>query len=57
MTTLLIVESPSKGKTLSKYLGPGYEVLASYGHVRDLRRKDGAVDPAQGFAMSYELID
>jgi DNA topoisomerase-1 len=57
MTTLLIVESPSKGKTLSKYLGPDYEVLASYGHVRDLRRKDGAVDPTHGFAMSYELID
>ncbi|NCU84854.1 MAG: hypothetical protein EBV57_02425, partial [Betaproteobacteria bacterium] len=37
MTTLLIVESPSKAKTLSKYLGPEYQVLASYGHVRDLR--------------------
>jgi len=57
MTTLLIVESPSKAKTLKKYLGPDYEVLASYGHVRDLRRKDGAVDPEHGFAMSYELID
>ncbi|NCA24504.1 MAG: DNA topoisomerase I, partial [Betaproteobacteria bacterium] len=57
MTTLLIVESPSKAKTLSKYLGPEYQVLASYGHVRDLRRKDGAVDPEHGFAMAYELID
>ncbi len=55
--TLVIVESPAKAKTIKKYLGPGYEVLASYGHVRDLIPKDGAVDTAHDFAMSYALID
>ncbi|MCA1713880.1 MAG: DNA topoisomerase I, partial [Gammaproteobacteria bacterium] len=54
---LLIVESPAKAKTINKYLGPDFQVLASYGHVRDLVPKEGAVDPAQGFAMRYELID
>ena len=54
---LLIVESPSKAKTLKKYLGGDYEVLASYGHVRDLEAKEGAVDPDQDFAMRYALIE
>lgn len=54
---LVIVESPAKGKTIQKYLGDGFEVLASYGHVRDLIPKEGAVDPANGYAMRYEIID
>src|SRR2546423_12508699 len=54
---LLIVESPSKAKTLKKYLGKDYEILASYGHVRDLVPKTGAVDPQDNFRMQYELID
>ncbi|WP_411833850.1 DNA topoisomerase I [Pseudoxanthomonas mexicana] len=54
---LLIVESPAKAKTINKYLGKDFTVLASYGHVRDLVPKEGAVDPEQGFAMSYALID
>lgn len=53
---LLIVESPAKAKTLKKYLGNDYEVLASYGHVRDLVPKTGAVDTENGFAMNYETI-
>lgn len=55
-TNLLIVESPAKAKTLKKYLGKDFEVLASYGHVRDLIPKSGAVDPENGFAMQYETI-
>ena len=55
--TLVIVESPAKAKTIKKYLGNGYEVLASYGHVRDLIPKDGAVDTAHDFAMHYSVID
>ncbi len=51
---LVVVESPAKAKTIEKYLGPGYRVLASYGHVRDLPPKDGSVDPDHGFAMSWE---
>jgi DNA topoisomerase-1 len=54
---LLIVESPSKAKTLKKYLGKDFEILASYGHVRDLVPKTGAVDPEDNFRMQYELID
>lgn len=54
---LVIVESPAKGKTIQKYLGNGFEVLASYGHVRDLIPKEGAVDPDNGYAMRYEIID
>jgi DNA topoisomerase-1 len=55
--SLVIVESPAKAKTIKKYLGPGFEVLASYGHVRDLLPKEGAVDVAHHFAMRYELIE
>ncbi len=51
---LVIVESPAKAKTIEKYLGPGYRVLASYGHVRDLPPKDGSVKPDEGFAMDWE---
>ena len=51
---LVVVESPAKAKTIEKYLGGGYRVLASYGHVRDLPPKDGSVDPDHGFAMQWE---
>ncbi|HEX8225507.1 MAG TPA: type I DNA topoisomerase [Allosphingosinicella sp.] len=51
---LVVVESPAKAKTIEKYLGTGYRVLASYGHVRDLPPKDGSVDPDAGFAMEWE---
>ncbi len=51
---LVIVESPAKAKTIEKYLGSDYRVLASYGHVRDLPPRDGSVDPDQGFAMEWE---
>ncbi|MBK7210577.1 MAG: DNA topoisomerase I [Xanthomonadales bacterium] len=54
---LLIVESPAKAKTINKYLGKDFQVLASYGHVRDLVPKEGAVDPDRDFAMNYELIE
>ena len=57
MSKLLIVESPSKAKTLEKYLGKDFKVLASYGHVRDLIPKSGAVDTEHDFAMKYEIID
>jgi DNA topoisomerase-1 len=53
---LLIVESPAKAKTLQKYLGKDFEILASYGHVRDLIPKTGAVDTENDFAMKYEII-
>jgi len=51
---LVVVESPAKAKTIEKYLGGDYRVLASYGHVRDLPAKDGSVDPDHGFAMEWE---
>ena len=52
---IVIVESPAKAKTINKYLGSGYQVLASYGHVRDLPSKDGSVDPDDDFAMHWEV--
>ena len=52
---VLVVESPAKAKTIGKYLGPGYTVLASYGHVRDLPPKDGSVRPDEDFAMDWEV--
>src|ERR1700685_1484957 len=54
---LVIVESPAKARTIKKYLGRGFNVLASYGHVRDLVPKEGAVDPDADFAMNYQLIE
>ena len=54
---LVIVESPAKAKTISKYLGADFEVLASYGHVRDLIPKEGAVDTGNQFAMKYAVIE
>jgi DNA topoisomerase-1 len=54
---LVIVESPSKAKTIGKYLGKDYEVLASFGHVRDLPPKDGSVRPDEDFAMDWQLGD
>lgn len=54
---LLIVESPAKAKTLKKYLGKDFDILASYGHVRDLVPKEGAVDPDDHFKMKYEIIE
>ncbi len=54
---LVVVESPAKGKTIKKYLGEDFEVLASYGHVRDLVPKEGAVDTEHGFRMKYQLIE
>ncbi|MDT2022667.1 type I DNA topoisomerase [Methylocella sp. CPCC 101449] len=55
MSAVVIVESPAKAKTINKYLGKDYEVLASFGHVRDLPAKDGSVDPEDDFAMRWEV--
>ena len=52
---VVVVESPAKAKTINKYLGPDFTVLASYGHVRDLPPKDGSVNPDDGFAMTWEV--
>ena len=52
---LVVVESPAKAKTINKYLGPDYKVLASFGHIRDLPSKDGSVDPNKDFLMKWEL--
>jgi DNA topoisomerase-1 len=54
---LVIVESPAKAKTIEKYLGKDFHVLASYGHVRDLVPKEGAVDTENGFSMKYQIIE
>src|SRR5436189_1100038 len=54
---IVVVESPAKAKTINKYLGAGYEVLASFGHVRDLPAKDGSVDPETNFRMVWEVDD
>jgi DNA topoisomerase-1 len=54
---IVVVESPAKAKTINKYLGSGYEVLASFGHVRDLPAKDGSVDPERDFRMIWEVDD
>jgi len=52
---IVIVESPAKAKTINKYLGSSYEVLASFGHVRDLPAKNGSVDPESNFKMIWEV--
>ncbi|MCX7888769.1 MAG: type I DNA topoisomerase [Rhodobacteraceae bacterium] len=52
---VVVVESPAKARTINKYLGPGYTVLASYGHVRDLPARDGSVNPDDNFSMSWEV--
>ena len=57
MSNLLIVESPAKAKTINKYLGDEFVVMASYGHVRDLVPKEGAVDTENDFEMRYEVIE
>src|SRR5471032_453796 len=54
---VLVVESPAKAKTINKYLGPGYKVLASFGHIRDLPSKDGSVKPDDDFSMIWEVDD
>ncbi len=55
MNAVVVVESPAKAKTINKYLGPNFTVLASYGHVRDLPSKDGSVDPENDFAMLWDI--
>jgi DNA topoisomerase-1 len=57
MSSVVVVESPAKAKTIEKYLGSGFTVLASYGHVRDLIPKEGAVDPDNNYAMRYDTIE
>src|SRR5262249_15937292 len=52
---IVVVESPAKAKAISKYLGPGYEVLASFGHIRDLPAKGGSIDPEADFRMVWEV--
>ena len=55
MKNVVVVESPAKAKTINRYLGPDYTVLASYGHVRDLPSKDGSVKPDEDFAMTWDV--
>jgi len=57
MNAVVVVESPAKAKTIEKYLGAGYKVLASYGHVRAFPKKDGSVDPEHDFAIKYQIIE
>jgi len=57
MSAVVVVESPAKAKTIEKYLGKGYKVLASYGHVRAFPKKDGSVDPDNDFAITYQIIE
>jgi len=57
VTSVVVVESPAKAKTINRYLGKDYKVLASYGHVRDLLAKEGAVDYRNGFQMNYQPIE
>ena len=54
---IVIVESPAKSKTIEKYLGKDFKVMASYGHVRSLLRKNGAVDTDDDFNMTYQIIE
>lgn len=54
---LVIVESPAKAKTIEKYLGKDFKVLASYGHVRDLIPKEGAVETDNNFKMNYSVVE
>jgi len=54
---LVIVESPSKAKTINKYLGSDFNVIASFGHIRDLPSKNGSVLPDEDFVMKYEISD
>ncbi len=56
MSSVVVVESPAKARTIEKYLGKGHKVLASYGHVRAFPKKDGSVDPEHDFAVHYEVI-
>ncbi|RMH50759.1 MAG: type I DNA topoisomerase [Zetaproteobacteria bacterium] len=56
MSAVVIVESPAKARTIEKYLGKGYKVLATYGHVRAFPKRDGSVDPERDFAIEYEII-
>ena len=57
MSNVVVVESPAKAKTIEKYLGKDFKVLASYGHIRDLLEKDGAVDPDHGYLMKYTVAE
>lgn len=57
MSSIVVVESPAKAKTIEKYLGKDFKVFASYGHVRDLLEKDGAVDPGHGYEMKYAVAE